>query len=159
MSIHQSPYLIWSCYGIFMWKSSVNPVTFPPKENPVKWQDIVRGYRSGGGGGCSNLLICVLSWTKNDFYLWCMFAGSVHEGTSAERQRCGVPGAHPTGRVQTAAEWTGETRQDGAACSAGGQNYSFKKCLVVKVRHSPLFGTNVTSVFVGIGYGWIGWRW
>ena len=59
-------------------------------------------------------------------YRWCIFAGSVHEGTSAERQRRGVPGAHPPGCVQTAAERTGETRQDGATRSAGGQNNSVK---------------------------------
>ena len=59
-------------------------------------------------------------------YHWCIFAGSVHEGTSAERQRRGVPGAYPPGCVQTTAERTGETRQDGATSSAGGQNNSVK---------------------------------
>ena len=59
-------------------------------------------------------------------YRWCIFAESVHEGTSAERQRRGVPGAHPSGCVQATAERTGETRQDGATGSAGGQNSSVK---------------------------------
>ena len=57
LAIPSPPYLIWSCYGIFMGSESRN---FPIK-NPVKWPYKIRGLSfTGGGGG----LICLLhrSW-------------------------------------------------------------------------------------------------